>query len=105
MEQSADSEDVQNPTQSGPTSIPRNEPSWILSEVVTEVKAVFVADCVPVSSHDQARQFVQYLIDNDKNVRSTSHNIMVTGEGPLLVDPATNEFSRFLSSIFTLNRL
>jgi putative IMPACT (imprinted ancient) family translation regulator len=67
---------VQAPARSSNTSIPGDEPLWILSDVVTEVKSVFVARFAPVSSPEQASQYVQCLIDNDKNVRSASHNIM-----------------------------
>lgn len=77
VEESTDSEsDVQTPSQSSPTSIPGDEPSWILSDVVTEVKSVFVARCAPVSSPEQASQYVRYFIDNNKTVRSPSHNTM-----------------------------
>jgi hypothetical protein len=68
-------EDVQTPAQSSPTPIPEDEPPWILSDVVTELKSVFVARCAPVSSPDQAARYVQHLVDNDKKVRSATHNI------------------------------
>jgi hypothetical protein len=68
-------EDVQTPAQSSPTPIPGDEPPWILSDVVTELKSVFVARCAPVSSPDQAARYVQHLVDNDKKVRSATHNI------------------------------
>jgi len=36
---------------------------------------VFVARCAPVSSPDQARQYLQHLLDHDKKVTKASHNI------------------------------
>lgn len=55
--------------------IPENEPPWTLSEVVTEMKSVFVARCAPVDSPDQATRYLQHLLDSDKKVRSATHNI------------------------------
>jgi hypothetical protein len=51
------------------------QPPWILSEVITELKSVFIARCAPVSSPMQAERFLQHLLDSDKRVRSASHNI------------------------------
>ncbi|KAH7374206.1 ribosomal protein S5 domain 2-type protein, partial [Cadophora sp. MPI-SDFR-AT-0126] len=48
---------------------------WTLSEVVIEMKSVFIARAVPVSSPDQAKNYVQHLMDSDKKVRSATHNI------------------------------
>ncbi|TAQ89057.1 hypothetical protein B7494_g2642 [Chlorociboria aeruginascens] len=59
----------------GTGQISRKEPPWILSEVVIELKSVFVARCAPVSSPDQAKQYLQHLLDGDKKVRSATHNI------------------------------
>jgi len=50
-------------------------PPWTLSEVVVEMKSVFVARCAPVSSPDQANSYLQHLLDSDKKVRSATHNI------------------------------
>ena len=50
-------------------------PQWILSDVVIELKSVFVARCVAVSSPDQATHYLQHLLDSDKKVRSATHNI------------------------------
>lgn len=50
-------------------------PPWITSEVVTELKSVFVARCAFVSSPHQAKQHLQYLLDTDRKVRSATHNI------------------------------
>ncbi|PVH77160.1 UPF0029-domain-containing protein [Cadophora sp. DSE1049] len=48
---------------------------WTLSEVVVEMKSVFIARAAPVSSPDQARLYLQHLLDSDKKVRSATHNI------------------------------
>jgi len=50
-------------------------PPWKLSDVVIELKSVFIARCAPVSSPDQAKLFLQHLLDTDKKVRSATHNI------------------------------
>ena len=50
-------------------------PPWTLSEVVTELKSVFIARCAPVSSPSQAHSYLQHLLDSDKKVRSATHNI------------------------------
>lgn len=51
------------------------EPPWTLSDVVIELKSVFVARCAPVSSPDQANEYLHHLLDSDKKVRSATHNI------------------------------
>ncbi|KAH9209382.1 ribosomal protein S5 domain 2-type protein [Leptodontidium sp. 2 PMI_412] len=48
---------------------------WILSEAVVELKSVFVARSAQVSSPDQAKLYLQLLLDADKKVRSATHNI------------------------------
>ncbi|TVY86517.1 Protein IMPACT-like protein [Lachnellula willkommii] len=50
-------------------------PPWTLSEVVIELKSVFIARSAPVSSPSQANSYLQHLLDSDKKVRSASHNI------------------------------
>jgi hypothetical protein len=52
-----------------------NEPPWTLSDVVIELKSVFIARSAPVSSPDQANEYLQHLLDSDKKVRSATHNI------------------------------
>jgi putative IMPACT (imprinted ancient) family translation regulator len=56
-------------------SATESEPPWILSDVIVELKSVFIARCAPVSSPHQATKFLQHLLDNDKKVRSATHNI------------------------------
>jgi len=51
------------------------QPPWTLSDVIIESKSVFVARCAPVNSPDQAKLYLQHLLDSDKKVRSATHNI------------------------------
>ncbi len=55
--------------------IENEEPPWTLSDVVIELKSVFVARSAVVSSPDQAKRYLEHLLDCDKRVRSASHNI------------------------------
>lgn len=50
-------------------------PDWILSDVVTEKKSVFVGRAVPVTSRDQAKAYLDYLLATDRKVASATHNI------------------------------
>ncbi|KAG9245933.1 ribosomal protein S5 domain 2-type protein [Calycina marina] len=50
-------------------------PPWTLSDVVIEMKSVFVARAAPVFSTEQAQQFLEHLLDSDRKVRSAAHNI------------------------------
>lgn len=51
------------------------EPPWILSDVIVELKSVFIARSAPVSSPDEATKYLQHLLESDKKVRSATHNI------------------------------
>ncbi|KAI9830032.1 MAG: hypothetical protein M1819_005862 [Sarea resinae] len=51
------------------------EPPWILSEVMSEKKSVFIAHCAPVESPTQAKQYLNHLLANDKKVAKASHNM------------------------------
>jgi hypothetical protein len=65
----------------------RDTPPWALSDVVTELKSVFIARSAPVSSPEQAKQYLQHLLDSDKKVRSATHNITawrIKGEGGVI---------------------
>ncbi|KAL3426518.1 RWD repeat domain-containing protein [Phlyctema vagabunda] len=53
----------------------KTPPAWILSDVVVELKSVFVARSAAVTSPDQAKQYVQHLLGTDKKVASATHNI------------------------------
>ncbi|KAH6666831.1 ribosomal protein S5 domain 2-type protein [Halenospora varia] len=92
-------EDSEEPTSEASISVEKKEetiqrreaddkfeepPPWTLSEVVIELKSVFVARSAPVSSPDEAKLFLQHLLDSDKKVRSATHNITawrIKGEG------------------------
>ena len=50
-------------------------PPWIMSEVVTEKKSVFVARSAAVTNIDQARQYLYHLLATDKKVAKATHNI------------------------------
>ncbi|KAH8805971.1 ribosomal protein S5 domain 2-type protein [Xylogone sp. PMI_703] len=50
-------------------------PPWVLSDVVVEMKSVFVARCAPVTSPEQAASYLQHLLETDKKVRTATHNI------------------------------
>ncbi|KAJ5735855.1 uncharacterized protein N7483_000980 [Penicillium malachiteum] len=50
-------------------------PDWILSDVVTEKKSVFLARAVQVSSLAQAQSYLDYLTATDKKVTVATHNI------------------------------
>lgn len=51
-------------------------PEWFLSDAVTELKSVFVARTAKVSSPEQAKHYVQHLLESDKKVRAATHNIL-----------------------------
>ena len=51
------------------------EPPWTVSDVLVELKSVFVARSAPVTSSTQAKQFLQHLLDTDKKVAKATHNI------------------------------
>jgi hypothetical protein len=53
----------------------QEEPPWVLSDIIIELKSVFIARSAPVSSPDQATTYLQHLLDSDKKVRSATHNI------------------------------
>ncbi|KAI9822672.1 MAG: eIF2 kinase Gcn2p negative regulator [Pycnora praestabilis] len=51
------------------------QPSWTLSEVISEKKSVFIARCANVTSLNQARSFLTHLLTTDKKVAKATHNI------------------------------
>jgi Uncharacterized protein family UPF0029/RWD domain len=51
------------------------EPRWTVSDVIIELKSVFVARCASVTSPTQAKQFLQHLLATDKKVAKATHNI------------------------------
>lgn len=50
-------------------------PDWILSDVVTEKKSVFLARAVRVTSLAEAQSFLDHLTATDKKVAVATHNI------------------------------
>jgi hypothetical protein len=50
-------------------------PPWVISDVITELKSVFIARCAPVTSPDQAKLYLQHLLETDKKVAKATHNI------------------------------
>lgn len=50
-------------------------PEWILSDVVTEKKSVFLARAVQVENLAQAQAFLDHLTATDKKVAVATHNI------------------------------
>ncbi|KAL4977104.1 pyridoxal phosphate-dependent transferase [Aspergillus desertorum] len=50
-------------------------PAWVMSEVITEKKSVFVGRAAHVTSLDQAKAYLDYLLASDKKVASATHNI------------------------------
>lgn len=52
-----------------------NPPTWILSDVVTEKKSVFLGRVAHVTSLDQAQGYLDYLLSTEKKVAAATHNI------------------------------
>lgn len=52
-----------------------DEPMWAISDVITELKSVFVARCTLVSSPEQPKIYLDRLLRDDKKLRSATHNI------------------------------
>ncbi|KAI9041749.1 IMPACT family protein [Aspergillus affinis] len=50
-------------------------PDWILSDVVTEKKSVFVGRVARVSTLEQAQAYLDYLLATEKKVAAATHNI------------------------------
>ncbi|PSK42722.1 hypothetical protein B9Z65_5644 [Elsinoe australis] len=50
-------------------------PPWVLSDVVSEKKSIFVARAAHVTSTDQAKSFVQHLLATDKKAARATHNM------------------------------
>ncbi|RAK80324.1 IMPACT family protein [Aspergillus fijiensis CBS 313.89] len=50
-------------------------PEWMLSEVITEKKSVFVGRAARVTSLGQARAVLDYLLASEKKVAAATHNI------------------------------
>ncbi|EAW24335.1 IMPACT family protein [Aspergillus fischeri NRRL 181] len=50
-------------------------PDWVLSDVVTEKKSVFVGRAAHVTSLEQAQGYLDHLLATDKKVAAATHNI------------------------------
>lgn len=50
-------------------------PPWIVSEIITEKKSIFIARAAPVSSVEQAKSYLSHLLSTDKKVAKATHNI------------------------------
>ncbi|KAL1970739.1 hypothetical protein VTN77DRAFT_2573 [Rasamsonia byssochlamydoides] len=50
-------------------------PDWVLSDVVTEKKSVFVGRAAHVTSREQAEAYLDHLLATDKRVAAATHNI------------------------------
>ncbi|KAG6023455.1 hypothetical protein E4U40_003966 [Claviceps sp. LM458 group G5] len=60
-------------------------PDWTLSEVLVENKSTFVARVARVSSPEEAKSYIAYLLATDKKTRGATHNITawrIRAEGP-----------------------
>ena len=50
-------------------------PPWVLSDVVTEKKSVFLARAAEVHSVDEAKSYLAHLLGTDKKAAKATHNI------------------------------
>jgi hypothetical protein len=57
------------------TASPDVEPPWVLSEVISQKKSIFVARCAAVSTTDQAKSYLHHLVSTNKKVANATHNI------------------------------
>ena len=51
------------------------EPPWIVGEPISEKKSVFLARVAPVSSPQQAKDYVRHLLATDKKAAKATHNM------------------------------
>ncbi|KAF1967486.1 UPF0029-domain-containing protein [Bimuria novae-zelandiae CBS 107.79] len=51
------------------------EPPWVIGPQITEKKSVFLARVAPVTSPDQAKQYVAHLLAMDKKAAKATHNM------------------------------
>jgi hypothetical protein len=51
------------------------EPPWTIAPALTEKKSDFLARVAPVSSPDQAKQYVAHLLATDKKAARATHNM------------------------------
>ncbi|KAK3684800.1 ribosomal protein S5 domain 2-type protein [Podospora appendiculata] len=64
-----------SPSEDTEETQPSEEPPWVLSDPVVELKSTFIARCAAVSSPGQAAGYVRHLLSTDRRVRGATHNI------------------------------
>lgn len=62
-------------TEHSDTSAIGPEPPWVLSDVITEKKSVFIARVAQVSSVQEAEGYLRHLLVTDKKVAKATHSI------------------------------
>ncbi|OAG04765.1 UPF0029-domain-containing protein [Paraphaeosphaeria sporulosa] len=73
-----DRQDEPEPPPEAPQDLTQDlgpEPPWIIAPQITEKKSVFLARVAPVSSPDQAKQYVAHLLATDKKAAKATHNM------------------------------
>lgn len=66
-----DSDDVEQQS----SELLDKEPPWIMSDIFTEKKSVFVARAAVVTSPAEAKSYLQHLLVTDKKAAKATHNI------------------------------
>ena len=75
LQEAVDDLSLQDAQEPQVTAAGEKVPPWTLSDVVVELKSVFIARCAPVTSPDQANKYLQHLLNSDKKVAKATHNI------------------------------
>ena len=70
-----DEREISDAAQPRPDELDMDPPPWTLSDVLSEKKSVFVARSAPVTSVDQAKQYLYHLLSTDRKVAKATHNI------------------------------
>ncbi|PWY79702.1 PLP-dependent transferase [Aspergillus heteromorphus CBS 117.55] len=71
-EEEEDTQRLNDPTTSPILSHP---PDWVISDIITEKKSVFVARAAKVTSLAQAKAYLDHLLATEKKVAAATHNI------------------------------
>lgn len=74
LEEQAQEEDVIYGPQSSIADL-GPKPPWIVGEPISEKKSVFLARVAPVSSPQQAKDYVRHLLATDKKAAKATHNM------------------------------
>ena len=53
----------------------QEDPPWTLSDVVIEKGSIFIARAAPVTSPQQAKQYLQHLLSTNNKVAKATHNM------------------------------